>query len=107
MPRHTITVETFSKLPTGTVSQKIERVARDSMFVEVKNEHVRVIVRALPTGGMLVETYRLAKGADPSDRDPIIWNDDATLHLPAERERPTLAEITPDTFLTTSEPLAF
>lgn len=74
---------------------------------EGHTDHARVIVTECADGSMLVSTFRLAPDASAADPDPIVWNDDVSVHVPAQHERPTAVLSTPHTYVTTAEPLPF
>lgn len=95
--RITGTVITVSEVSGQTIGSRIERTAHKSMTADVRSERTRAHVEMHPDGSVTVTTFRLAAGADPRDPDPIVWNEDATLHLPASPERPALVQTLPNT----------
>lgn len=107
MPKITTSVTTRSMVGRTEVGTHLERVARHDTVVELRSSRTRVIVTMQPDGSARVETFRLAPGARPDDADRIVWNDDASVIVPAEREKPTAIEATPHTTITATEPLPF
>lgn len=107
MPKITGVLATSSKLGDTMVGSRIDRTARDSMRGEFTSPYVRVVVEMLADGSTLVSTFRLGEGADATDTDRIIWNDDASVRVPATPERATEVTTVPHTFLRMTEQLGF